>query len=104
ASESQRELYTVVEKIPHGTVTSYGNVGKAITNPVSGLVAGRWMHVCPPELPWWRVVGADGTLKTYNLNPDVGHEQRKRLTEEDIEFDEEGRVKAEFFLPFEALL
>lgn len=104
ASESMAELFAVVSRIPEGAVAGYGAIGKSISRPVSGLVAGRWMAVCDPELPWWRVVGADGSIKTFGRSPDIGVEQRRRLEAEGVEFDSEGRVKAEFFVPFEALL
>lgn len=99
-----QELYEVVSKIPPGSVASYGAVGRALSSPVSGLVAGRWMHVCPPEIPWWRVIGADGTLKTEKKGPEVAQEQRRLLEKEGVVFDSENRVEKSFFLPCEALI
>lgn len=81
-----RELYDLVREIPVGRVQGYGALGRMLRNPVSGLVVGRWMAHCPLEAPWWRVVGADGSLKTYRVGPHVGLEQRELLIQEGVEF------------------
>lgn len=59
------QLYELVRRIPEGKVTSYGELGKALPNPVSGLIIGRWMALCPPDVPWWRVVAKDGEIKVW---------------------------------------
>jgi methylated-DNA-protein-cysteine methyltransferase related protein len=88
ASERLEELYALVRRIPEGYVVSYGAIGRAMKKPVSGLLVGKWMANCPPDLPWWRVVGADGSIKTWGRGPEVGAEQVQKLREEGIEFDD----------------
>lgn len=99
----RQELYDLLPKIPEGTVVSYGAIGRALENPVSGLVAGKWMATCPPDLPWWRVIGADGTLKTFNRSPEIALEQRRLLEAENVTFNEEGQVLQSHFMPPEAI-
>jgi alkylated DNA nucleotide flippase Atl1 len=96
------ELYAVVRRIPYGTVMSYGAVGSLLTPRVSGLIAGKWLDRCPPDLPWWRVVGADGTLKIARKAPQLAVEQRRKLEEEGVNFHGD-LVSPASFLPPEML-
>ncbi len=96
-SPTLKELYELVGKIPTGTVIGYGALGRCLSNPVSGVLIGKWMANCPTDLPWWRVIGADGSLKTNKRGPDIANEQESRLRAEGIEF-ENNCVKPEFFL------
>ena len=92
-SHSLNDLYRLVTSIPAGRVCSYGQVGRALQNPVSGLLVGRWMSNCPPDLPWWRVVAADGTLPVWKKDPTLAVIQHDRLAEEGVEFDAQGKVR-----------
>ncbi len=76
------ELWAVVRSIPAGHVASYGDVGRALRNPASGFIVGRWMTQCPPDVPWWRVVAKDGRLPVTKRDPHLGSEQERRLREE----------------------
>ncbi|MBC8064125.1 MAG: MGMT family protein [Chlorobia bacterium] len=87
------ELWTFVRSIPEGRVCGYGALGKAMRNPVSGLLIGRWMAVCPSDVPWWRVVAADGRLPVWKKDPNLEVIQHDRLAEEGVDFDLEGRVR-----------
>jgi methylated-DNA-protein-cysteine methyltransferase-like protein len=91
------ELWKLVEEIPPGKVCGYGALGKAMPNPVSGLLVGRWMAHCPPDVPWWRVVGADGRLPIWKKDPNLEVVQHDRLVEEGVDFDMEGKVRMDDF-------
>lgn len=78
------ELYDLVRSIPSGRVASYGALGRALTNPVSGLIVGSWMESCPPDIPWWRVVGANGAFPVGKRSPGLELEQRERLRDEGV--------------------
>lgn len=80
------EIWTTVRAIPRGKVSSYGAVGRELTTPISGLLVGRRLRSCPEGVPWWRVVGRDGTLLIGKLDPGAAIEQRQRLESEGIEF------------------
>jgi alkylated DNA nucleotide flippase Atl1 len=99
------ELFEIVRLVPKGAAVGYGVVGSLLTPPVSGLIAGKWMDQCPPggEVPWWRVVGGDGSLKIARKSPELALEQRKRLEREGVEFCEDC-VRREFLISGDELL
>jgi methylated-DNA-protein-cysteine methyltransferase-like protein len=70
--------YTVLQRvrdIPPGFVRTYGDV-----SPGAPRFAGTVLHANDdPDLPWWRVVRADGSLAK-------GARQRRRLEAEDVPF------------------
>lgn len=76
------ELWQIIGRIPPGKVTSYGEVGRALHNPASGYMVGRWLVSCPPDIPWWRVVGKNGEILTGKRSPQLGIEQETRLKQE----------------------
>jgi len=64
-----------VRAIPPGFVRTYGDV-----SPGAPRYAGTVLHaVDEPDLPWWRVVRADGSLAK-------GSRQRNLLIAEDVPF------------------
>lgn len=89
-------LRDMVRAIPQGRCTSYSAIGRALPNPVSGLLVGKWMASRALEgetqVPWWRVCAKDGTLVIAKRDPALGIRQRQLLEREGVPFDEEGRV------------
>jgi methylated-DNA-protein-cysteine methyltransferase related protein len=64
-----------VREIPKGFVRTYGDV-----SPGAPRFAGAVLfEVDEPDLPWWRVVRADGSLAK-------GARQRRRLAAEGVPF------------------
>ena len=64
-----------VREIPAGFVSTYGDV-----SPGAPRFAGTVLfEVDEPDLPWWRVVRADGSLAK-------GARQRQRLVAEGVPF------------------
>jgi alkylated DNA nucleotide flippase Atl1 len=75
--EDARELEVLsrVREIPAGFVRTYGDV-----SPGSPRFAGAVLFECDdPDLPWWRVVRADGSLAK-------GDRQRGLLVAEGVPF------------------
>jgi alkylated DNA nucleotide flippase Atl1 len=69
------EVLDRVREIPPGFVCTYGDV-----SPGAPRFAGAVLFECDePDLPWWRVVRADGSLAK-------GARQRARLIAEDVPF------------------
>jgi alkylated DNA nucleotide flippase Atl1 len=69
----EEEVLRRVRAIPDGFVATYGDV-----SPGAPRFAGSVLfQVDEPDLPWWRVVRADGTLAK-------GAEQRRRLLAEGV--------------------
>ena len=85
------ELWVLVRSIPSGQVVSYGDLGREMSTPTTGRIVGRWLARCPPDLPWWRVVGAQGDLRTSARDPKLGNLQKELLLAEGVKL-REGRV------------
>jgi len=69
------EVLDRVREIPAGFVRTYGDV-----SPGAPRFAGSILFECDePDLPWWRVVRADGSLAK-------GDRQRQRLRAEGVPF------------------
>lgn len=74
--------------IPRGKVASYGELGRALSTPSSGYMVGRWMAQAPEGLPWWRVVGKNGELRTEQRDPRLAELQRQHLKSDGVRFKE----------------
>ena len=81
-------VYTVVALIPYGKVLSYGDIAKAIGYPRRARFVGFAMRVCPEDLPWHRVVMADGTVTGGDFAPI----REMLLKKEGVPFLSDGRV------------
>ena len=93
------QVYAIARAIPEGRVMSYGAVGARCQPPISGYICGRIMVHAHDAVPWWRVVGKDGTLRISKRNPLLAADQRAKLEAEGVAFDDAGRVKmADFAL------
>ncbi len=69
------EVLARVSEIPEGFVRTYGDV-----SPGAPRFAGAVLFECDdPDLPWWRVVRADGSLAK-------GARQKQRLVAEGVPF------------------
>lgn len=83
-------VYALVRTIPVGKVLSYGEVGQMVG--MTARTVGWAMSDCPSDVPWQRVVGYDGALRTARRSPEAYAEQKARLTAEGVTFDDKGRV------------
>ena len=83
--------------VPHGRVTNYGSLGRALSRPVSGVIVGRWLNGIPEDVPWWRVVGRDGRLPIWKKDPSLEDLQAARLAAEGVEMVDRV-VEARFFV------
>jgi methylated-DNA-protein-cysteine methyltransferase-like protein len=69
--------------IPRGRVASYGQVAAAAGYPLYHRQVAKLLRNCGETLPWHRVLGAGGFLKT---RLDLALEQRLRLEAEGVRF------------------
>lgn len=91
-SETLKEqVYAFVRRVPAGHVVSYREVAQACP-PLTARQVGRLLAFAPDGVPWWRVVGADGTLRVRRRDPMLAQLQRAYLEAEGVAFDESGRV------------
>lgn len=91
-------VYEMVRAIPSGRVTSYGALGLALQNRVSGLVVGNWMSRCPDDIPWWRVVAKDGRLVVFKKDVSYAITQRNLLESEGVTFEDDKVKINEFYV------
>lgn len=86
-----QSVYAIVAAIPYGKVVSYGDIARAIGYPHRARFVGFAMRACPEELPWHRVVKADGSIAGGGFAP----VRRMLLEREGILFLPDGRVDIE---------
>lgn len=79
-------VYRLVALIPRGKVLSYGRIARMLGAPGAARQVGWAMRHCPDDLPWHRVVKADGTIAKGGFPP----LRRAMLEAEGIRFTEEG--------------
>lgn len=84
-------VYEIVSQIPYGKVISYGKIAAMLGNPRAARQVGWAMRSCPNELPWHRVVKADGSV-AGGVYADL---RRAMLENENIPFLPDGRVNIE---------
>lgn len=73
------EVRAVVVAIPAGCVATYGEIGRAVG--IGPRQAGRAVSALDDDVPWWRIVYADGTPATCH-----GGEARALLEAEGVPF------------------
>lgn len=73
----------IIKEIPKGKVMSYGQIASFCGNPRAARQVSRILHGMSDahQLPWHRVLGADGTIRLTGLN---GQHQMQLLREEDV--------------------
>ena len=81
-------VYGIVAKIPYGRVISYGQIARMLGSPRAARTVGWALNACPEDLPWQRVVKADGAIAGGGL----AELRRTLLLEEGIPFLPDGRV------------
>ena len=91
STELFQQVYEVVARIPEGKVATYGQIGLSLGLPRGGRTVGWALRRCPPDLPWHRVVNAQGRISGSSASRRYG-EQRARLEGEGIIFDASGRI------------
>ena len=57
----------MIRRIPAGRVATYGQIAEMLGGRMSARAVGWALHVCPPDVPWHRVVNASGRCSTDTL-------------------------------------
>lgn len=98
--EFNRKVWEIVRQVPPGKVTTYGFIATLVPPP-GGMESSeyrawgaRWvggaMAACPADVPWQRVVNAQGKI---SLRPGGGgQEQRILLEAEGVQFSSADRI------------
>ena len=82
------QVYKIVAKIPYGRVISYGQIAHMLGHPRAARTVGWALSVCPENLPWQRVVKADGAIAGGGF----AELRRTLLIEEGVPILSDGRV------------
>jgi methylated-DNA-protein-cysteine methyltransferase-like protein len=79
------KIYSAVERIPHGKVSTYGAVAQVAGLPRRARLVGTALRSLPAarKLPWHRVITASGRL-AFPENSDAFLKQRSRLAREGV--------------------
>lgn len=95
-----QQVWEMVKKIPYGHVATYGQIAAMIAPPRGMSTAryfvwgarmvGRAMAKAPQDVPWHRVINAQGKISPRDDNE--VQEQGDLLSAEGIRFDEKGRI------------
>ena len=94
-AKSFEKIYNVVQQIPPGRATTYGQVALLAGNPRWARVVGYALHVCrDPSLPCHRVVNQKGGLSDA-FAPLGKQSHRLRLEMEGVPFRADGTVDLE---------
>lgn len=89
AASIQHEIYQVVALIPRGKVATYGQIAALAGFPRHARLVGYALNrlLAPDsELPWHRVINAQGRLSLHKLDLSAENLQRLRLEQEGIVF------------------
>ena len=75
----ERRIIEVLLALGDGEVTTYGDVAEVAGYPKQSRLVGRILRETTRDVPWWRVVNAQGRIRTGN--PAL---QAELLAEEDV--------------------
>jgi len=95
-----QQVYDKLLKIPRGKVVTYAQLAALCGKPYAYRAVGNILHNNPTPIivPCHRVVNAKGCLaKAFGFGGMSA--QRKLLEAEGVEFEPNGRVKREYFIP-----
>jgi methylated-DNA-protein-cysteine methyltransferase-like protein len=88
-------VWALARRVPPGRATTYGTLAECQLSDQpkrrgvrAARAVGQAMARCPGDVPWWRVVHADGRMK----GTAGADEQRARLAEEGVPLTADGRV------------
>lgn len=81
-------VYALVRRVPPGRVITYGAVAALLGDPRKAREVGWAMNICPDDLPAHRVINRLGAVSGP---PGSAERRRRRLEQEGVVFDGEGR-------------
>ncbi|HYO52851.1 MGMT family protein [Archangium sp.] len=87
-------IYQVVEQVPRGQVSTYGDIAIIVGGGCDARIVGLAMGDLGPraaKVPWQRIINRSGGISTQGFN------QRELLVAEGVEFDEKGKVYLDRF-------
>ena len=89
----------IIQEIPAGRVMTYGQVASAAGNPRGARQVVRVLHSMSAkyDLPWHRIINAQGGISTPSDRDEKGGLQRKLLEAEGVKFFANGKVDLQVY-------
>jgi len=83
--DQQTRIYSVLNAIPYGRVSSYGKIAEYAQLPNGARLVGRVLGQLPKDtsLPWHRVLKANGQI-AFPPETNAFHRQKEGLESENI--------------------
>lgn len=93
-SSNYSRIYDAIRRIPLGKVATYGQIAEVAGLPRQARLVGYALFhgEVDGDLPWHRVVNAQGTISCSPARQQADHLQRVLLEAEGIIFDARGRI------------
>jgi len=90
----RERVYAVARRVPAGRLSTYGDIGSVLGSPTVARQVGYALAALAgdrADVPWHRVINARGLI-SFRGDDGRGEEQRRRLEQEGVRFDDAGRV------------
>lgn len=81
--------------VPEGKVATYGQIATLAGSPRAARQVGYILHDSQPDIPWQRIINANGGLSTYKIGH--GELQKALLEAEGIRFNKDDRVNLDLY-------
>ena len=79
-------VYRIVRDIPAGRVMTYGQIATILGTPRAARAVGYALKACPADVPWQRVINAQGRVSGHGDRVFI---QRELLEGEGVTFEDD---------------
>jgi len=88
-SKTYHQIYKIIQKIPKGSIATYGQIAELAGFPRQARMVGYALHALPSgsNIPWHRVINAQGKISQH-ADQMFCQIQRQLLESEGVVFDE----------------
>ena len=86
----RERVFEIVREIPAGQVMTYGQIAEILGENYTPRTVGFVMHAATEDVPWQRVINAQGACSTGHIVLPVNLQQQM-LESEGVVFNEKGR-------------
>lgn len=90
-SRLRDRVYSLIAQLPRDKVTTYGDLAAMAGSPMAARIVGGIAHTGSEELPWHRLVNAQGGLASGFPGGQIV--QRQLLEQDGIACDENWHIK-----------
>lgn len=90
--EYQAQVFEIVKQIPRGRVMTYGQIAEILGEGYTARTVGFVMHAAGDDVPWQRVINAQGKCSTGRLTIPLNLQQ-EILESEGVAFNSAGKCR-----------